>query len=331
MKRREFITLVGGAAAWPIAARAQQPNGMRRVGVLMNYAATQPLGQSVVAAFVEGLRQLGWIEGQGLRIDIRWNAGDAGLARIYAAQLIGLMPDVILASSTTNLRIVQEATSAVPVVFLQVTDPVAQGFVASLSHPGGNITGFTDSDFSIGGKWLDLLKKVAPATARIAVMFNPETSPQSKLFMQAIEAAAQSLDVQVSAMPVRTPADIEPALANFALAPNGGLILTTDSFTRLRWAEITTLAARFRLPSICQSEIFAESGGLMAYGATVNEVAQFRQAAGYVGRILRGAKPSDLPVQMADKFRFVINLKTAKALGIEVPPGLLASADEVVE
>ena len=206
---------------------------MRRVGVLMNGAATEAESQSYVAAFVQGLRQLGWIEGQNLRIDIRWNAGDAALARIYAAQLIGLMPDVILAASTINLTVVRQATSTVPVVFVQVSDPVAQGFVASLTQPGGNITGFSAYEFSIGGKWLDLLKEVAPGLARVAVMFNPDTSPQSKFFMRAIEAAAPSLGVQAIAVPVRATADIEPALESFARQPNGGLILPTDSLHAL--------------------------------------------------------------------------------------------------
>jgi len=222
MKRREFIAGLGSAAAWPLAARAQQADRAKRIGVLMNVVATtETENQSYVATFIQALRQLGWIEGRNLRVDVRWNAGDDGLARTYAAQLIGLRPDVILASGTTNLTVIRQA-STVPVVFVAVSDPVAQGIVASMSRPGGNITGFSTQEFSFGGKWLYLLKEVAPSLARVAVMFNPDTSPQSKFYMAAIEAAATPLDVQVVTEPVRATADIEPALANFARVPNAG-------------------------------------------------------------------------------------------------------------
>jgi putative tryptophan/tyrosine transport system substrate-binding protein len=256
MNRREFIPILGAATAWPLAARAQQPDRMRRIGVLMNSTATDATWQSYHAAFVQGLRQLGWIEGQNLRIDTRWSAGDAALARIYAAQLIGMTPDVILASSTTNLTVIQQATSTVPVVFIQVSDPVAQGFVANVTRPGGNLTGFSQYEFSIGNKWLDLLKEIAPGLARVGVMFNPDTSPQSKFFMRSIEAAAPALGVQASVIPVRGTADIEPAFERFAHAPNGGLILPTDSFTNLRIELIADLAARHRLPSISANNRF---------------------------------------------------------------------------
>jgi putative ABC transport system substrate-binding protein len=330
--RREFITLLGGAAgAWPLAARAQQAGPVRRIGVLMNGAATETAPQSYVAAFVQGLRQLGWTEGQNIRVDIRWNAGDAALARLYGAQLIGLTPDVILASSTTNLTVIQQATSTVPVVFVQVSDPVAQGFIANVTKPGGNLTGFSMYEYSIGGKWLDLLKEIAPALARVAVLFNPDTSPQSKFFMRSVEAAAPALGVQAVAVPVRDTVDIEPALENFAHQPNGGLILPTDTFTRLRQNLIVELASRMRLPSISADEDFAKNGGLMYYGANINVVEQFRQAATYVDRILRGAKPGELPVQRADKYTLVINLKTAKALGLTVPLPLTGLADELIE
>jgi putative ABC transport system substrate-binding protein len=332
MKRREFILAVGGAAAaWPFAARAQQPERVRRIGVLMNGAATETLPQSYVEAFVQALRQLGWAEGRNVRIDIRWNAGDAALARIYAAQLIGLMPDVILTASTTNLMVIQQATSTVPVVFAQVSDPVAQGFVASVAKPGGNLTGFSMYEFSVGGKWLDLLKEIAPGLARVAVMFNPDTSPQSKFFMRSLEAAAAPLRVQVTAVPVRTTAEIEPALASFARAPNGGLILTTDTFTRLRLSLIAELANHHRLPAIAPVEDFTKYGGLIYYGANVNLVDHFRRAASYVDRILKGEKPSEIPVQRADKYTLIVNLKTAKVLGLTVPLPLLGLADEVIE
>ena len=332
MKRREFITLLGGAAvAWPLAARAQQPGPMRHIGVLMNGAATETAPQSYVAAFVQALRQLGWTEGQNVRIDIRWSAGDAALARTYAAQLIGLTPDVILASSTTNLTVIQQATNTVPVVFIQVSDPVEQGFVTNVTRPGGNLTGFSMFEFSVGGKWLDLLKEIAPGLTRVGVMFNPDTSPQSKFFMRSIEAAAPSHGVQAVVVPVRTTADIEPAFERFALAPNGGLILTSDTFTGLRSKLIADLAVQYRLPAIAASARFPKEGGLMYYGGVVNLPDQFRQAATYVDRILKGAKAGDLPIQRADKYSLVINLKTAKALGLTVPLPLTGLADELIE
>jgi putative ABC transport system substrate-binding protein len=329
MKRRAFITLLGGAAAaWPLAARAQT---VRRVGVLMNGVATETDARSYLAAFIQELRQLGWTDGQNVRIEIRWSAGDAQLARLYAAQLIGLQPDVILTASTTNLTAVREATSAVPVVFTEVSDPVAQGFVTSVTKPGGNLTGFSQYEFSVGGKWLDLLKEAAPGLARIAVMFNPETSPQSKFFMRAVEAAASSLGVKAVMFAVRTTADIEPAFESFAREPNGGLMLPTDSFTRLRLKLIVGLANRHRLPTIAATPAFAKEGGLMYYGSNINLPDQFRQAAGYVDRILKGTKPGDLPIQRADKYTLVINLKTAKALGLNIPLPLTGLADELIE
>jgi putative ABC transport system substrate-binding protein len=328
VKRREFIVTLGGAAAWPLAARAQT---MRRVGVLMNGAATEAGPQSYVAAFGQALRQLGWIEGKTIQIEVRWNAGDRELAKIYAAQLIGLQPDVLVVPSTTNLMVVREATSTIPVVFLQVSDPVEQGFVASLTHPSGNLTGFTAYEFSIGGKWLGLLKEATPGFNRVAVMFNPDTSPQSKFFMRSLEAGGASLGVAVTAAPVRATGDVEPAIENFARQGNGGLIMPTDSFTRLRQSFIVDVANRLRLPTISAWPGFAKAGGLMNYGIATNVLEDFRQAAGYVDRILKGTKPSDLPVQGSTKFELVINLKTARALGLEVPPTLLARADEVIE
>jgi putative ABC transport system substrate-binding protein len=313
-----------------MAARAQQGERVRRVGMLMNGAATETRPQSYVAAFIQGLRQAGWTEGQNLRVDIRWNAGDAALARIYAAQLIGSMPDVILATTTVNLTVIQQATSTVPVVFAQISDPVAQGFVTSLTHPGGNLTGFSAYEFSIGGKWVDLLKEAAPSLARVAVMFNPDTSPQSKFFMRAIEAVA-SIRAQPIAVPVRATPEIESALESFARQPNGGLILPTDAFTRLHQKLVTDLAARHRLPSISADPDFPKDGGLMYYGARINTIDQFRQAATYVDRILKGAKPGDLPVQQPDKYTLTINLRTAKELGLAMPLPLLGLADEVIE
>jgi putative ABC transport system substrate-binding protein len=330
MDRRDFMTLLGGAAAWPLAVRAQQ--GQRRIGVLMNGVATDADWQGRLDALTQMLRQIGWADGRNVRIEVRWNAGDAELARIYGAQLIGLMPDVIVASSSTNLTVIQQATSTIPVVFLSVSDPVAQGFVASMTRPGGNITGFAQNEFSIGGKWLGLLRDVAPALARIAVMFNPETSPQSKFFVPPIEAAAASLNLESVVLQVRASADIEPALAGFARAANGGVILPTDSFTQLRTQLIAELAVRHHLPIITGYSDGAKHGALMQYNANHdNLVDQWRRAAAYIDRIFKGASPRDLPVQSADKYNLFINLKTAKALGLTVPSGLLSIADEVIE
>jgi ABC-type uncharacterized transport system substrate-binding protein len=332
IRRREFVVTLGSAAAaWPLAARSQQPERVRRIGVLMNTAATDAVAQSYLAAFTQAVRQPGWVEGQNIHVEVRWSAGDAALSRIYAAQLIGLKPDVILTASTTNLIAIQQATSTVPVVFLQVSDPVEQGFVANMTRPGGNITGFSMFEFSVGGKWLDLLKEIAPGLQHVGVMFNPDTSPQSKFFMRSIEATAQSHGVQTVVVPVRTTADIEPAFESFARAPNGGLILTTDSFTNLRLKLIAELASRHRLPAISATERFPKDGGLMYYGASVNLIGQFQQAGAYVDRILKGANPGDLPVQRADKYSLIINMKTAKALGLTVPLPLLGLADEVIE
>jgi ABC-type uncharacterized transport system substrate-binding protein len=332
IRRREFVVTLGSAAAaWPLAARSQQPERVRRIGVLMNTAATDAVAQSYLAAFIQAVRQLGWVEGQNMHVEVRWSAGDAALSRIYAAQLIGLKPDVILTASTTNLIAIQQATSTVPVVFLQVSDPVEQGFVANMTRPGGNITGFSMFEFSVGGKWLDLLKEIAPGLQHVGVMFNPDTSPQSKFFMRSIEATAQSHGVQTVVVPVRTTADIEPAFESFVRAPNGGLILTTDSFTNLRLKLIAELASRHRLPAISATERFPKDGGLMYYGASVNLIGQFQQAGAYVDRILKGANPGDLPVQRADKYSLIINMKTAKALGLTVPLPLLGLADEVIE
>jgi len=332
VKRRQFIKLLGGAAAaWPLTARAQQRDRVRHIGVLMNGAATEAVLQSYLAAFVQGLGQLGWVEGQNLHVDVRWSAGDAALARIYAAQLIGLTPDVIVVNTTTNLIAIRQATTTVPIVFLSVSDPVEQGFVANVAKPGGNLTGFSAFEFSIGGKWLDLLKEIAPGLERVGVMFNPDTSPQSKFFVRSIEAAAPSLGVQSIVVPVRTTADIEPAFESFTRASNGGLILTSDTFTAMRQQVIVDLASRYRLPAISSNPRFPADGGLMYYGVSVNLLDKFRQAAGYVDRILKGAKVGDLPVQQSDKYTLIINLNTARTLGITIPLPLIGRADEVIE
>jgi putative tryptophan/tyrosine transport system substrate-binding protein len=334
MRRRDFITLLGGAAvAWPLAARAQRPERVRQIGILMNNVATDSLFQSYVAAFVQALRNLGWVDGQNVRIDVRWNGGDAERAHTYAAEIVALAPDAILCASTTNLMALQQATRSVPIVFLQVSDPVAQGIVPNLVHPGGNVTGFMNFEFSIGGKWVELLKQIAPELMRVAVMFNPDTSPQSKYFLRSIEATALSLGVQAVTTPVRATADIEPVIESFAHQPNSGLILPTDSFTTVHSKLIADLTLRYRLPAISgNSDNFERGSGLMYYGTTSAGVTeQYRQAAAYVDRILKGAKPGDLPIQLATGFKLVINLKTAKALGLNVPNPLIGRADEVIE
>ena len=328
MKRRTFITLLGGAAAWPLAARAQRE---RRVGLLMNAAATEVQFRGYLAAFVEEMRRLGWSEGQNLRLDLRWNAGDAALSRTYAAQLIGLMPNVIVTTSTVNLTTMMQATNTIPIVFVSVADPLTQGFVSDMRKPGGNVTGFSFFEFSLGGKWLDMLKQVAPGLKRIAAMYNPSTVPYFKFYGPIFDMAATSLDVQVIALPILTDTDIEPAVSQFAREPNGGLMVLGGSFLRLRQKEIADLASRYRLPSIGSDIKFAEDGGLIEYGPSQSLKRQFEQAATYVDRILKGEKAGDLPVQTPTKYNLAVNLRTAKALSLDVPPTLLALADEVIE
>jgi putative tryptophan/tyrosine transport system substrate-binding protein len=332
MRRRDFIAGLG-AAAWARAAQAQQRERMRHVGVLMSGGATDFEQQSLVGAFVQALRSLGWVDGQNLRIEMRWNNGNAQLARDYAAELVGLSPNVILSSSTTNTVEALRATRKIPIVFTLVSDPVAQGFVPNLSHPGGNATGFANPEFSIAGKWLDLLKQIVPRLERVALVFNPDTSPQSKYFLSYIEVAARSLGVEVISAPVHDVTEIEPAIERFSGPPNGGLILPTDAFTTTHRKLIVELAARYRLPAISGNKSgdndFARDGGLMYYGSSTIE--EFRGAALYVDRILKGEKPADLPVQAPTRFELVINLKTAEVLGLIIPETLLATADEVIQ
>jgi len=327
VKRREFVTLLGGAAAtWPLAARAQQP---KRVGVLMNDVETDARGQGFVAAFVQQLKRLGRIDGQNLHVDYRWNGGKAEMARASAVELVKLAPDVILSASTANLSALQRLSPTMPIVFVEVSDPVTQGFVLNLARPGGNITGFSAYEFTIGGKWLDLLKQLVPATTRVAVMFNPQTSPQSKFLLSSVEAAAPTFSVNVVAAPVQSSSDIELAIESLSRQPNSGLILPPDSFTIVRRKQIGELTARYRIPTISSEIRCVQDGGLMSYGIEFEE--QFRQAAIYVDRILKGTKPGELPVQSPTKFTLAINLKAVKALGVEVPVGLLLIADEQIE
>jgi ABC-type uncharacterized transport system substrate-binding protein len=328
MQRREFITLLGGAAGWPLAARAQRPSNMRRIGVLMSFALNDPEGLSRAAAFEDGLRKLGWIKGHNLRIEYRW-AGNPDLLRTDAAELAGMAPDLILAHSTPVMAVLREQRHAIPIVFTQVTDPVGDGLVSNLAHPGGHLTGFTSFEFSIGTKWLETLKQVAPRVTRVALVFNPQTAPFADLFWRPIEAAAPSFAVVPIPVGPLTFAELDRIVDVFAREPNGGLIVLADVSTVNYRDGVIGLAARHRLPAVFPERSFATSGGLLSYGSDVSDI--FRRAAGYVDRILKGEKPADLPVQAPTKYELVINLKTAKALGLTVPPTLLAIADEVIE
>jgi len=329
MRRRNFIALLGSTAvAWPLAARAQQGEHVRRIGVLMSLAADDKQGQARLAAFLQGLQELGWTDGRNVRIDIRWGAGDAGRNRRQAAELVELAPDVILASGGSIVGPLLQATSTVPIVFTQTPDPVGAGFVESLARPGGNATGFSIFDYSLGGKWLELLKEIAPSVTRVAVIRDPAT-PQGIGQFSAIQSLAPSLSLDVSPVNARDAGDFERAIAAVHRNPNSGLIVTGSNLALIHRELIVTLAARYKLPAVYPLGFFAVAGGLISYGPDGLE--PHRRAAGYVDRILRGEKPADLPVQAPTKFELVINLKTAKALGLEVPPTLLARADEVIE
>jgi putative tryptophan/tyrosine transport system substrate-binding protein len=328
MKRREFITLVGGAAAWPLAARAQHAERMRRIGVLTNLASDDPEAQVRNTAFAQTLAQLGWAVGQNLHIEHRWAAGDAERIRRYAAELVALTPDVILTTGAAGVGPLLQATRTVPVVFVLVPDPVSAGFVDSLARPGGNATGFVQFEYGISGKWLELLKEIAPGVARVAVLRDPAIAGGQGQ-VAAIQAVAPSFGMEVTPINVRDTGEMERAIATFARSPNAGLILTGSALATVHRKLIINLAARHKLPAVYNSRYFVTDGGLISYG--INFPDQFRQAAGYVDRILRGEKPADLPVQAAVKYELIVNLKTAKALGLEIPPMLLARADEVIE
>ena len=328
MKRREFITLLGGAVAWPLAARAQQGERMRRIGVVVSSAEDDLDMQARVAGFRQGLERLGWSEDRNARIDARFAAGKADQFQVLAKELIALQPDVIFAHSTPVVAALQRESRMIPIVFVSVSDPIGSGFVASLARPGGNLTGLLQYEEGIAGKWLAMLKEIAPRLARAALVANPKTTAYD-YFLRAAQAAAPSLTIEVVSTPVETTADIERAIESAARAPNGGLLLPPDTTTTVHRDLIIALAARHRLPAVYPFRVFVEAGGLMSYGT--EQVAMFRQAALYVDRILRGAKPADLPVQAPTKFETVVNLKTAKALGLTVPPGLLVAADEVIE
>jgi putative ABC transport system substrate-binding protein len=329
IRRREFITLLGGAAtAWPLAARAQQPQRMRRIGVLMNLPADNPEGQARLAAFLQGLQETGWAVGHNAQIDIRWGGGDAEQMRTQAVEMVTLAPDVIFASSNPILVPLRHATRTIPIVFAAVIEPVAAGFVESLARPGGNVTGFSSADYGVSTKWLEVLKDIAPRVTRVAVLYNP-SNPGALPQFTAISVAASLLRIELSPAAVRDKDEIERAVAAFARIPNGGLIVTRTTEVLTHYGLIVTLAARHVLPTVYPLRSFVAHGGLISYGNDV--VADYRRAASYVDRILRGEKPTDLPVQTPTKFELAINLKTAKALGLTVPDSLLARADEVIE
>jgi putative tryptophan/tyrosine transport system substrate-binding protein len=330
MRRREFIKLLGGATvAWPLTAHAQQSERMRRVGVLMHTTAEDSDGQNRLAAFLQGLQETGWVVGRNVHIDVRWAAANVDRFRSHATDLLALAPDVVLASTSQSTAAFQKATTTVPVVFAGSADPVAQGFVDSVARPGGNITGFSVvPEFSISAKWLELLKQIAPAVTRAAVF--RDTMAQTSLGQfSAIQAMAQSLGVEVQAMGMRDAAEIERAIKAFASGPNSGLILTVSPKAFTHRALIIALAASHRLPAVYPLRVFVADGGLISYGA--NAINAYRSAATYVDRILKGEKPADMPVQAPTKYELVINLKTAKTLGLTIPPAVLARADEVIE
>jgi putative ABC transport system substrate-binding protein len=329
MRRREFIKVIGGlAVGWPLAAPAEQSERMPRIGVLMHLAADDPEGQARIGAFLQGLQEWGWAVGRNVRIEHRWAAGDAERTRKYAAELVALAPDVILAAGGAVVAPLLQATSTVPIVFAQTPDPVGAGFVASLARPGGNATGFTIFEYGISGKWLALLKEIAPSVTRVAVLRDPAITAGTGQ-LGAIQSVAPSFGVELSPVSVRDASEIERTVTAFAQSSNGGLIVTGSALATVHRNLIIELAARHKLPAVYNQRQFVTSGGLFSYGP--DSIDPYRQAAGYVDRILKGEKAADLPVQAPTKYELVINLKTAKALGLTVPPSLLARADEVIE
>jgi putative ABC transport system substrate-binding protein len=325
--RREFIAGLGSAATWPLAARAQQGDRVRRVGLLMYLDENDPGAKARISGLAQGLAELGWADGHNLRMDVRWAAANVNRARMHAKALVDLQPDVILANSTPVTAALQRETRTIPIVFAGISDPVGSGFVASLPRPGGNLTGFINVEASLGGKWLELLKEIAPGVKGAAIMFDPDTL--NAYYLPSFEAAARSLKVMTIAAPVRSDAEIETIITSLGREPGCGLVVPPDVFTNLHRVPIILLAAGNNLPSVFADSVFPKAGGLLSYGPDAVDI--WRRSASYVDRILRGAKPSELPVQLPIKFELVINLKTAKALGLTVPQSILLSADEVIE
>jgi putative tryptophan/tyrosine transport system substrate-binding protein len=322
MQRREFLALIGSTAVWPLAVRAQQR--VRRIGLMMTMAETEPEAQARLASFRAGLQKAGWTEGYNIKIDYRFAAGDPDRLRSSALELVSLAPDVILANGTAILSALKQQTQSIPIVFVLVPDPVGDGFVDSLARPGGNLSGLTNFEFPMGGKWVDLLKEVAPRVSQVALLFNPNTAPYAQKFLETV-----SLGAKAGLLPVHTDAEIEAALEAIAGKSDSGLIVLPDLFTSGHRELIVASAARYRLPTIYPFKFFAKNGGLISYG--VDTLDLFRRSASFVDRILMGNKPSDLPVEAPTKFELVVNLQTAKALGLTIPASLLASADEVIE
>jgi putative tryptophan/tyrosine transport system substrate-binding protein len=330
MRRRQFITLLGSAlAAWPLTASAQQPDRMRRIAVLMNNAEDDPEGEARAAAFRQGLQTLGWTEGKNLRIDWHWTAGDVGRIRGDVTEVAGHPPDIIVANGRVILSEAVQVTPSIPIVFVLVNDPVGQGFISSLARPGGNVTGFTFIEYAMFGKSLELLKKVAPAVTRVGFIFNPDTSAYYDQFLPAFETDARQYSIKLTVARIGTKAEIDAAVAELAAAPGGGLMVAPDAYTLVHRDLIVQSTARHRIPAIYSYRQLIREGGLMSYGPETSDI--FRRSASYVDRILKGQKPADLPVQAPTKYELVINLKTAKALGLEVPASVLARADEVIE
>jgi putative tryptophan/tyrosine transport system substrate-binding protein len=328
MTRRAFFTLLGGAAAWPLGARAQQAERVRRIGLLMGVADDRE-GQARVTALKQGLQELGWTDGRNIQIETRFAGADAGRIRTHVAELVALAPDVIVGQTTPVIRALRQATSSIPIIMAAVNDPVEQGFVSSLAHPGGNITGFTFVDFQMVGKWLEMLKEATPALSRAALMFNPDTSPHYYVYLHSFEAEPRSIAVEVTAAPVRNTTEVEEAFAKLGREPGGGLIVPPDAFTIVHHPMFIRLAQQHRVPAVYSFRTYVAEGALMSYGPDPFD--NFRRSASYVDRILKGAMPSDLPVQQPTKFELAMNVKTAKALGLEIPDRLLALADEVIE
>jgi len=330
MRRREFIVAFGAAAAWPLAARTQQPSGMRRVGVLMAFDETDPEAKVYLSGFTQGLAELGWTNGSNLRMDVRWGAGNVDRMRMSAKELLDLQPDAILAHGTPATAAFQRETRSIPIVFASVSDPVGEGFVASLPRPGGNITGFISQESGMAGKGLELLMEIAPGVKRVAALFNPDAAPGGGLYvLPAFEAAARLFKVAPIAAPIHSDVEIETVITSLGREPGGGLVVPPDTFVESHRAHIILLAARNNVPAVFPDAVWARDGGLLSYGPDRADI--FRRSAAYVDRILRGAKPAELPVQLPTKFVLAVNAKTAKALGLAVPPPIRLRADEVIE
>src|SRR6266478_8792129 len=330
-RRRDFIALLGGAAApWPLMVRAQQPDKLRRIGVLMAPAASDPVAGTYLSRFAQALHEVGWTAGSTVQMDVRWASGELDRMRTHAKELVALQPDVILSNGTAVTAALQRETKTIPIVFVTVSDPVGSGFVAGLPRPGGNITGFINLEAGMGGKWLELLTEIAPGVKRVAAMFNPDTAPYVRsYYLPAFEAAARSFKVTPIVAPVHSDAEIETVIASLGREPGGGLVVMPDTFTVVHRAPIILLAARNNVPAVYWITMAAKDGGLLSYGPDLGDL--FRRAAPYVDRILKGEKPAELPVQVPTKFEMALNVKTAKALGLAVPPSILLRADEVIE